>query len=432
MSQRSSIPIHRLQATDKRLGFAACLLAQPFRLARHLGRRLAGRRAPAPQRILVVKFWGIGSLQLLTPAVAALRRRHPAARITLLTLAENGEFARGLAVFDEVRTLDIQSNAWLTIGRRMLHLLRGLRAARFDRVYDFEFFTRFSALVSLLSGATELHGFRSPSVWRGGFHSRTVPFNRYWHVARNFRALAGGEDGEEVGPADVTAFRLAPGTALRLDERLREAGLAPGRPYAVVNPNAGRLSLERRWPRGSFAALVRRLVEEDGLAVALIGTRGEAEVTAEVLRLAGEEAPLVAGDAVDLAGRLDQAELCALLAGATAVVSNDSGPMHLAAALGAPTVGLFGPETPVMYRPLGRRVRALYEPPVCSPCINVHNNKVATCVHGRPECLVNLTVDAVLGATRELLAEKDLAPVELGPRPWRVLPGAAAERAGAS
>lgn len=421
MPRHPAISIHRLQSADKLLGFAACVLAQPFRL----GRRLVPfvNRDGEPPNILAIKFWGIGSLQLLTPAVATLREKHPGARLTLLTLAENAEFARGLSVFDEVLTVDIRSHSWVAIGARLLQLVTRLRRAGFDHVYDFEFFTRFSSLVSLATGAAALHGFRSPSVWRGGFHAWTVPFNRYWHVARNFRALAGGEDGSEVRPRDTAAFQVDQDTVERLEQQLALAGLAAGEPFAVVNPNAGRLSLERRWPQASFAALTRSLIEDDGLSVVLIGATGEMEYTAEVLQLA----ELGAGNAraVDLSGKLGQGELCALLSGASVVVSNDSGPMHLAAALGAPTIGLFGPETPLMYRPLGHAVRVLYEPPVCSPCINVHDNKVATCIHGRPECLVNISVDSVLTATRGLLAIADGADVDRDESRsgWRILPG---------
>ena len=77
--------------------------------------------------------------------------------------------------------------------------------------------------------------------------------------------------------------------------------------------------------------------------------------------------------------------------------------MHLAAALGTPTFGLFGPETPVMYRPLGARAHALWNPPACSPCLNVHDNKLGGCFRGRPECMTNLSVGAVLAAVREEL-----------------------------
>lgn len=426
------IRMQRLQRADKILGLLGCVALQPVRWLRRVTRP---RRPPAggPARILLIKFWGIGSLQLLTPAVRVLRRDHPRARLALLTLSENEEFARGVDGFDEVVTLDVRTGSglrgWLTIFGRILGLVRRLRRERFDRVYDFEFFTRFSALVSLATGARETSGFAAPDVWRGRFHSRNVPFNRYWHVARNFRALAGGEDGREIVADDLSPFAPLAEHHARALERLREAGLAAERPFVVLNPNAGQLSLERRWPASSFADLARRLAVEDGTPVVLVGAPAEAEYVHGIAREIG---PLPRGLLADLAGQLSIGELCALLSRAAALVTNDSGPMHLGAALGAPTIGLFGPETPVMYGPLGPRASALWKPPSCSPCINVHDNKVFACIHGRPECLVNIQVDEVLEQTRARVWDGVLSPAARRSR-LRVVRGAeprVAEEAG--
>ena len=417
MRASQPIPMQRLQAVDQRLGAPVCAALSPLR-------RLRRRAAPGPPReVLLVKFWGIGSLQLLTPAVRALRRRHPGARLTLLTLRGNAEFARGLELLDEVWTLDVESARWSELAARILALLGRLRGARFDRVYDFEFFTRFSAVVAFATGAPEVVGFACPSVPRGGLHTEEVPFNRYWHVARNFRALAGGEDGRDVGADEMSPFHVREHDAREAEAALARAGvdLAADRPLVALNPNAGGLSLERRWPPSSFAELARRLVLEDGCDVALVGAPSERDYTAGVAARAGALPP---GRLLDLSGELAIGGLCALLARARLVVSNDSGPMHLAAALGTPTVGLFGPETPLMYRPLGRRARALYTPPVCSPCINVHENKLATCVHGRPECLVAIGVDDVLAAARAYLSTPAMAPVLQHPAASRA-PGCA-------
>lgn len=393
----------RLQAADKFLGRFCCTLLQPLRWKRWLN------GAPSePRNVLLIKFWGIGSLQLLTPAVRTLRARHPSARFTLLTLNENAEFARGLQLFDDVRTLDVRSGrgvrGWARIAHRIVALVRETRGARFDRVYDFEFFTRFSALVSLAAGARETSGFAAPNVWRGGFHTRTVPFNRYWHVARNFRALAGGEDGEDVGFEDLVPYRPSPTDERSIGEQL--AGIA-GRTFVVLNPNAGHLSLERRWPASSFARLARSLVEEDGTPVVFIGSASE---SAYVRAIVAETGASPESHVIDLCGKLSIGELCTLLGKAGVIVTNDSGPMHLGAATGTPTVGLFGPETPVMYGPLGSRTTALWKPPVCSPCINVHDNKVYTCVHGTPECLVNISHDEVLEEVRLWLWDRVLQP----------------------
>ena len=173
----------------------------------------------------------------------------------------------------------------------------------------------------------------------------------------------------------------------------------------MLNPNAGTLSLERRWPLPSFGELAGRLVAEERMAVVLVGSTSEREYTSQVKALAAESAQ---ASIFNLAGELDVRQLGALMEGAALVVTNDSGPMHLSAALGAPTVGLFGPETPIMYRPLGARATAIWRPPPCSPCINVHDNKVASCIWGRPECLVNIQVDEVLTRGRALMRGEDL------------------------
>ncbi|MHC4379094.1 MAG: glycosyltransferase family 9 protein, partial [Planctomycetota bacterium] len=394
-----SIPMQRLQAADKWLGRLACIGLQPLRWFR--GRQ---RRGEQPQRVLLVKFWGIGSLQLLTPAARCLRERHPGAQLTLLTLAPNAEFVRGLGAFDEVLTLDVATSSWPRVFRRILGLVRELRRQRFEAVYDFEFFTRFSAVITLLSGARERSGFAAPQVWRGGFHTRTIPFNRYWHVARNFRCLAGGENGLPVTPEEVVPFQVQPAHRAELDRVFAEVDLEleSGTELIVLNPNAGSLSLERRWPPTHFAQLARRMVQGAGARVALVGAPSEQPWVAGIAAMTSD---LPAGQVVNLAGKLSIGGLHALLERAGLFVSNDSGPMHLAAASGTPTVGLFGPETPMMYAPLGVRARSVYRPPACSPCINVHDNKVSACVRGRPECLTNLTVDHVLAEMRALVGD---------------------------
>jgi len=399
-----------LQRADQTLGWIACVLLQPLRWIHARSRK----DLPRPRRILLVKMWGAGSLQLLTFAARVLRERHPGAELTLLTLASNEGFASGFRVFDRVETLAVHGVGWWRLMARIGALVHRLRRAAYDEVYDFEFFTRFTALVSASCGARRTHGFASPSVWRGGFHDRTIPFNRYRHVARNFAALAGARDERELGPSDLEPFSVEAADAARVGRILDAAGPYRARPLAVLNPNAGSLSLERRWPADRFAELAARLAARLGFACAFVGSREESAYTRAIADTARMRAGRDAGAILDLSGALAPGELCALLARASLVVSNDSGPMHLAAALGAPTLGLFGPETPLMYRPLGPSARALWRPPICSPCINVHDNKLSTCIHGRPECLMNLSIDEVERAALALAGER--TPGEPSPR----------------
>ena len=379
-----------LQAIDRRLGPLAALFLRPLALLR---RRLLGE----PQNILMIKFWGLGSLQLATPAARALRRVHPDSKLTLLTLSSNRELAEGLGVFDEVRCLDLSGAGWGALALRLYRMLRGLRGAGYDRVYDFEFFTWFSALASLASGAPRTFGFADAGARRGGLHTDTVPFNRYWHVARNFRALAGGETGADVSARDLSPFRVQAAHERELDAVLKQGA----RPLVVINPNAGDLAPERRWPTERFGAVAARLAREDGAHVVITGSPSERDKTAAVLLAAG---PHLSGRIQDLGGALSIGALNALFQRADLVLTNDSGPMHLAAAQGAPTLGLFGPETPVMYAPIGEPVEVHYAPPLCSPCINVHDAKALSCIHGQPECLMRIEVEGVLKGARALIA----------------------------
>ena len=410
MNSTDHIPMKRLQTADKALGFLACTLLQPIRLLRLFLRR------PKGKDLLVIKFWGLGSLQLLTPAISTLRRRYPDSKVTLLTLSENEDFARRLGAFDEVLTLDVRTKSWRLVFLRILKLVRELRKREFRAVYDFEFFTRFSAVISWLSGSRESFGFAAPKIWRGHLHTGTVPFNRYWHVARNFRCLAGGENGWKVSWEDLSVHAITSEDEAEASAVLEEAGIDPTRPLYVLNPNAGSLSLERRWPRAHFASVAERMIAESGASVVLTGAPSEVAWTSEVAALIGRQPD---GSFANLAGRLSLGGLQALLRRAAVFITNDTGPMHLGAALGTPTIGLFGPETPVMYAPLGPFARALYAPPPCSPCINVHENKVSNCYRGKPECLINLTPDYVLEEAHALMARAALNLTEPAVLPTR-------------
>jgi heptosyltransferase III len=403
VSTAPAMSMHALQKADKLLGPLACAALQPLRLT-----RLFKRERPVEQ-VLLIKFWGVGSMQLLTPAVKSLRRRHPGAKLSLLTLSQNGEYARGLGMFDDVLLLDVSGPGWRRVFGSILRRIASVRAREFDAVYDFEFFTRFSAVISVLTGAPILAGFASQSNWRGR-QSRSVPFNRYWHVARNFRCLAGGENGGEIAAEDLVPFAVRREHEEELERVLEHVSLGTVGPLVVLNPNAGELSLERRWPQSHFAELARALVLEHGARVVLIGSKRERPWTAEVAALAGE---LPSRALANLAGELGIGALHALFRRAAVCVSNDSGPMHLAAASGAPTLGLFGPETPVMYGPIGPRAKALYRPPACSPCINVHENKVVSCFRGRPECLLAIGVEEVRDEVVALMRREDLRMLDI-------------------
>jgi heptosyltransferase-2 len=211
------------------------------------------------------------------------------------------------------------------------------------------------------------------------------------HLADEWLALA-EDDGRlprgEAKPRYALGPRGAEGLA-----RLRE--LRPGFPaegqYVALAPGA-LYGATKRWPAASFVALARHLRDQRGWSAVIVGGGSPAEV-----QLAGEVAS--ACDGVSTAGATDLPTLAALLAGAAAFVGNDSGPMHLAAALGVATLGVFGSTSPAWTGPRGPRAATCGPFPVdCSPCF------ARSCPIGIP-CLNDLTAQTVIDRLELLLGD---------------------------
>jgi lipopolysaccharide heptosyltransferase II len=397
---------------DRRVGPLLCVLLVALR-------RVFGGRTPTatPERvskILVLKLWGMGSIVLASPMLARLRERHPGARIDFLTLRENAAVLDLIPQLDRRITLDLGKGIPAFFLGTLTTLSR-LRSERYDLLYDLEFFTRFSAIFSRLVRPRRSHGFSSKSQWRGRLHDVQVPFNAYHHVVLNFLTLLRRDPMDPIDTAPIDRQEALP--PLRAPESAWQAGRArlaadpawrDGAPLLVVNPNAGDMALERRWPAERFAELLAHLCARNAFNVVAIGAPAEREYVESVIHMARLE-----GRVVNAAGRIDVPQLVALLERTGVVVTNDSGPLHLAAAAGASTVALFGPETPTLYRPLcsrpDQRHVVHYLRLACSPCMFVHDNKVLSCWFAQARCMTDIRPAEVLASVESLFADRTAA-----------------------
>ena len=164
----------------------------------------------------------------------------------------------------------------------------------------------------------------------------------------------------------------------------------------LVNPNAGELLPQRRWMISRFAELIRRIIAEHDDVLVLI--TGAPQERAEAEKLAAQ---CDSHRCVSIAGSLALVELPPLYSLATLMVTNDSGPAHFAAASGLPTIVLFGPETPDLYRPLGNST-AIYAGLACSPCVSASNHRKSACDNN--VCMSAISVDEVFRAVDAVLA----------------------------
>ena len=296
----------------------------------------------APRRLVVLKSCCLGDVIEATPLLGALRRAYPSARI----VAGVGRWARPAVVNnpDLDGLLDLED---VGVGRphpsAYARVLRRLRAGRFDTALVLDR-TPLLTLLPLLAGIPIRAGI--DSAGRGFPLNIRVPWTTVEQEAALFLRV-----GQALGISTRDAgLRFVPTNA---DERYvaalwRQHGLDGALVVAVApggGQNPGMTLYAKRWPPARFAALADRLHEERTLSVVLAGSEQDAPVTAEVRR--HMHAP-----AVDLAGRTETfGQLGALFARCALFAGNDSGPMHLAAAVGTPVLTIFGPTDPAVYAP---------------------------------------------------------------------------------
>ncbi len=311
-------------------------------------------------------------------------------------MSQNLTMARMLGLADEVHPLEI-GNSPIAAGISVLDYFNQVRKIHADVVIDLEYLTRFSAVVGYMSAAPLRVGFHSWDVWRGNLHNRPVAFSPYWHVVDNFLGLHKALR-VDVEPDLSIEPALNEQEKKEADKVIERFGLDTGQRIIVINPNASTMALERRWPEEYFIELIDTLVGDEGLQTVLIGAPDEASFVGSLHKRLSDP-----DKTSNLAGKLSLAELVGLLKSADLLVTNDSGPLHLADLLGTRTVSFFGPETPILYGPRGDRHTVLYKGINCSPCISIYNAKTVRCLRGKPECLSRITVNEALEAVKEQL-----------------------------
>jgi len=383
---------------DGSLARLACIALNPIVALLHA---LSKGGRPRPRRVLIIKFFGLGSILRGWPLFAALRRTYPRAELHLLTFASNADLARRFGTFD--RVLDVDSSGLSSLVTSMFLRMAQICTGRYDIVIDMEFFSNFAALLAALTRAPLRVGYFLRMGFRESILNRIVPYNPARHITDVYAAL-GRTIGVTASKEDGLSLRSLPADRLGLDALLARSGVEAGESLVVLNVASSGLCDERRWPPERFAWLNDRIQARGRERVVFIGSRGERAGVEEVRGLCRAPAGL------NLAGETDLGMLIALLERATLVVTNDSGPGHLADAVGSPVIVLFGPESPAHYGPLGKRSVAFHAGLYCSPCLNAANSKIAPC-GGRNVCMRILPKEDVMEAV-ELLLEGRPVPEE--------------------
>lgn len=340
------------------------------------------------RRVLVVKMFAMGDVLNATPAFRALRRALPECRIELVVGRWSAAAVAGNPNLDEAVVFDDAELRSQGIGG-IWRFVRRLRGRRYDAAVILHRAVRVNALIAACGVPV-----RAGIGWNGrglfltrqayeGSETSGHEIRRYLNVLSVLGIPNAGEEMEFFVP---DADSLAAERILEENDVERPVVLCPG---GASNP--GEEMPTRRWPVSHYAELARRLLNE-GERVVILGGTGDAPIAR---RIAGMD-----GRVLDLTGRLCLGESAGVMKKAAAVVTHDSGLLHLAAAVGAPLVALFGPTDPRIKFPPGERSRLVYRGEACSPCYD--RGRFPACSHQR--CLALVTPDQVMAEVAQVMS----------------------------
>lgn len=337
-------------------------------------------------RILIIKLRSIGDVIMATPVIENLRAAYPDAQIDFLTESPCYPIVKNHPALNEVIVFNrshISSLWWFAALRENLKFLKRLRAAKYDLVLDL-FGNPRSALFTLATGAPIRAGF--------AFRGRKYAYNKIFEPR-------GDQIHEVLFNLDALTGLGLPVRTTRLFYEIDDLSAAFAESFwqenqldnqTVVGINASGGWYTKRWPLASFASLADRLASRKQVKILLFWGPGEKRDAEEIAAKMQHEALLI--PATDLG------KLAALLAKIDLLVSNDSGPMHLAAAVNTPVVGIYGPTVPELQGPWGEQHLIVQkEGLACLGCNGV------ICKIETHDCMQKLEVEAVLKKAEQLL-----------------------------
>ncbi len=338
-------------------------------------------------RIVVVQTAFLGDVVLTTPLLRELRRARPEARISVVATPTGVETLRGLPWVDGLVAYDKRGAERGPAG--LWRLARGLSRPRADFGIAAQRSAR-TGLLLQLARSRERVGFEgAPGAWA---YTRRVPWVASEHAVRRYLELArplGGDPDRADRRPELAVLGEA---RERVERILEEHGIGGEEPLLVVAP--GSVWGTKRWTPEGYAEVVRAAAAR-GLRPILVGAERERPLCGTILEMAG-------GAGVSIAGRTSVPDLTALIARARGIVTNDSGPAHVASAVGTPVVAIFGPTVPAFgFVPWGEASRIVEHPSLpCRPC-SPHGPEV--CPLGHHRCMREIPKEQVIGALERVL-----------------------------
>ncbi|KPK38333.1 MAG: hypothetical protein AMJ78_10175 [Omnitrophica WOR_2 bacterium SM23_29] len=335
------------------------------------------------KRILIIKIGAVGDCVLATPSLRAVRQKNPKAFIAILIGLEGSQILKGCPYVDEMIVYDRKGKdkGW----RRFFKLASDIKGYGFDETIDLQNNLR-SHLFAYLSSAPKRYGYKKGKLWlllnRRIRHER-LPLPPVEHQFRVLEMLGldtkGATYGLELWPTSTDEDYVK---RIFESEWVREGQILIG-----INPSASPRWVTKRWPLENFAQICDALAQ-DKVRTVLIGSKSDAEFGIKLASIAKSKP-------INLIGRTSLSELAALMKRLACLITSDSAPMHIAAAMNTPFVALFGPTDPLRHLPPTKNCAVITKGLKCAPCYKPACSDI--------RCMREITVGEVLKAVKEIV-----------------------------
>jgi len=387
----------------------AVLLGEPLFYLLGMRKSAAGMSLRSVKNVLIVKLDEIGDTVLAIPFIKELRNNVPGARITLVVKPQVLNLMELCPYVDEVIAFDWNTSGVFGEYRRHWRALCLAISKLWSRRFDLAIIPRWdsdhyhASFVSYFSGAR----------WRVGYSEKVIEHkriaNKGYDVLLTHAIEKSGSSHEIEHNLDILRFLggsvRVPSLELWLSNEdevfasklLADYGIKDGDFLLGICPTGGS-SVLKQWPMSNFIGLSAWAIEEYNAKIIIIGGPNDKPLSEEIAEKLGKKA-------VNACGETTLRQMAALIKKCRVFVSNDTGPMHIAAAVGIPVIALFGSSCPHRFGPVSESSFIIQKEMDCNPCHgSIHKDRCSSCIYKKPECMVEISVNEVIRAVTELSA----------------------------
>ena len=354
---------------DKYIGFFIVFILNLF--------RIFDKKPEKRKRILVIKLWAIGDSVLTLPLIKAIKTKFKNSKVDVLTRNRIISVFQAYDNIDNIYSMDNKS--------QFTKLLLDFR--KYDVVFDCEPYLNLSAILGFILGKQRI-GFSNQ--WRSKLYNKAVKFDKKQHMVQNYldmvRILGVKYNTDKLESLNVNKKSKKIVNNYMKNEVKKKMLIG-------ITPGVAESAKSRMWYENRFAKLSDRLIEELKAEVVFIDGPNNKKIVNNIISM-------MKNKPINSVGKFKLTETFYLISRCNIFISNDTGPMHIAAAQGCKTIGLFGPNTPVLWGPYGKDNIGMYKTKLAP---SIQNDKGIFPDTNRKEYMDSITVNDVFNAVKKLM-----------------------------